>query len=83
MGARLILAAGVGEQTPRDLRRAGAAITRRLKTVESAAITVARRSTPAQVRALAEGLLLGGYSFKVTSSPKPEVLASVTLVVEH
>jgi leucyl aminopeptidase len=83
VGARLILAAGVGDRTPRDLRRSGAAIVRRLKTVESAAVTVARRSAPAQVRALAEGLLLGGYSFKVTNSPKPDVLASISLVVEH
>ncbi len=54
-----------------------------MKSVESAAITVARRSNPAQVRALAEGLLLGGYSFKVTNSPKPETLTSVTLVVDQ
>ena len=82
VGARLILAAGLGDGTPRDYRRAGAAIARRLKSVESAAITVARRSTPAQVKALTEGLLLGGYSFKVTNSPKPETLRSITLVVE-
>jgi leucyl aminopeptidase len=83
VGARLVLAAGLGDGTPRDYRRAGAAIARRLKSVESAAITVARRSSPAQVRALAEGLLLGGYSFKVTNSPKPETLASITLVVDQ
>jgi leucyl aminopeptidase len=83
VGARLILAAGLGDGTPRDYRRAGAAIARRLKSVESAAITVARRSTPAQVKALVEGLLLGGYSFKVTNSPKPETLTSITLVVDQ
>ena len=83
VGAGLILAAGLGDATPRDYRRAGAAIARRLKSVESAAVTVARRSTPAQIRALAEGLLLGGYSFKVTNSPKPETLASITLVVDQ
>jgi leucyl aminopeptidase len=83
VGARLILATGLGDGTPRDYRRAGAAIARRLKTVESAAITVARRSTPAQVKALTEGLLLGGYSFRVTNSPKPETLTSITLVVDQ
>ncbi len=83
VGARLILAAGLGEGAPRDYRRAGAAIARRLKGVESAAITVTQRSNPAQIKALTEGLLLGGYSFKVTNSPKPETLTSVTLVVDQ
>ena len=84
--SRLILAAGVGEQTPRDFRRAGAAIVRRLKGVDSAAVVVGRASD-AQVRALAEGLLLGGYSFKLTSSTgsadsDPAAL-SITIVVER
>ena len=81
--SRLVFAVGLGDRTPRDYRRAGAAIARRLKSVDTAAVTVARRSPPAQVRALAEGLLLGGYSFKVTNTPKPEVLKSVSLVVER
>jgi leucyl aminopeptidase len=82
-GARLVLAAGFGEQTPRDARRAGAAIARRLKGVESAAVTAVRRSPAAQVQALAEGLLLGGYGFKVTNTPKADTLASIAVVVEH
>ncbi|HTC69615.1 MAG TPA: leucyl aminopeptidase [Acidothermaceae bacterium] len=81
--SRLVFAVGLGDRTPRDFRRAGAAIARRLKSIDTAAVTVARRSPPAQVRALAEGLLLGGYSFKVTNTPKPEVLKSVSLVVER
>ena len=81
VGNRLLLAAGLGDGTPRDLRRAGAAIARRLKSVESAAVTLPGNSTPGHVRALAEGLLLGGYSFKVTNKPKPETLTSVQLVV--
>ncbi|HEY0868971.1 MAG TPA: M17 family peptidase N-terminal domain-containing protein [Acidothermaceae bacterium] len=44
VGARLVFAAGLGERTPRDYRRAGAAISRRLKNIDTAAITVARRS---------------------------------------
>jgi leucyl aminopeptidase len=83
VGARLVFAVGLGERTPRDFRRAGAAIARRLKNVDTAAITVARRSPGAQVRALAEGLLLGGYSFRVTNNPKPEVLRSVWLVADR
>ena len=83
IGGRLILAAGVGDGTPTDYRRAGAAIVRRLKSVESVAITVARRSSADEIRALTEGLLLGGYAFKVTNSPKPETLTSITLVVDQ
>jgi leucyl aminopeptidase len=82
-GERLLLAAGVGDGSPRDLRRAGAAIARRLKSVENAAITVVRGSSGAHVRALAEGLLLGGYSFKVTNNPKPDTLMTVRLVVDR
>ena len=82
-GSRILLAAGVGEDTPRDLRRAGAAIARRVKSVESVAVTAARRASAANLRALAEGLLLGGYSFKVTSAPKPDTLKTIALVVDN
>jgi leucyl aminopeptidase len=81
-GERLLIVAGIGGGSPRDLRRAGAAIARRIKTVPSASVTVGRRAGAAQLRALAEGLLLGGYSFKVTQSPKPDTLESITLVVD-
>jgi leucyl aminopeptidase len=81
-GSRVVLAAGVGGGTPRDLRRAGAAIARRVKSVESVAVTAARRASAANLRALAEGLLLGGYSFKVTSAPKPDTLKTIALVVD-
>ena len=81
--SRMILAAGFGERTPRDFRRAGAAIVRRLKNFDSAAVVVGR-ATDAQVRALAEGLLLGGYAFKVSSpadsTSKPP---SIAIVVEQ
>ena len=82
VGGRLVLAAGLGEQTPRDFRRAGAAIVRRLKSVESAAVVIGRASD-AQVRALAEGLLLGGYSFKLTSSEAASPALAITIVVER
>jgi leucyl aminopeptidase len=81
-GSLLLVVAGVGDGSPRELRRAGAAIARRLKPVASAAVTVGRRANGAQLRALAEGLLLGGYSFKVTGSPKPDTLESISLVVD-
>ncbi len=83
VGERLLLAAGVGDGGPRDLRRAGAAIARRLKNVESAVLPVARQPKPAALRALVEGLLLGGYRFKITNSPKPETLKRLALLAER
>jgi leucyl aminopeptidase len=80
---RLLLAVGVGDRGPRDLRRAGAAIARRLKNVESAALPLAKAAKPAGVRALVEGLLLGGYSFKVTNNPKPATLTRLLLLTER
>lgn len=80
---RLLLVAGVGDGGPRDLRRAGAAIARRLKNVESAALPLAKAPKPAGVRALVEGLLLGGYSFKITNNPKPAALKRLWLLAER
>ena len=80
IGERLLFAAGIGEGSPRDLRRAGAAVARRLKSVESAAVTLAAHLGATRLRALAEGLQLGGYSFKVTNNPKPETLQTVWLI---
>jgi leucyl aminopeptidase len=79
-GDRLLIAAGVGEGTPGDMRRAGAAVARRIKSVESAAVTLVAKAGAAHARALTEGLLLGGYSFKVTNKPQPETLRSVWIV---
>jgi leucyl aminopeptidase len=85
-GERLLIVAGVGDGTPRDLRRAGAAVARRIKSVPSAAITLGRRGNQAQLRALSEGLLLGGYGFKVTNSvgaSRPETLESIAILVDR
>ncbi len=54
-----------------------------MRSVESVAVTAARRASAANLRALAEGLLLGGYSFKVTSAPKPDTLKTIALVVDN
>jgi leucyl aminopeptidase len=79
VGDRLLIAAGVGAGTSRDFRRAGAAIARRVRSVETAAVAMPGGSA-AQVRAVAEGLLLGGYRFKITNNPKPQPLKSVVVV---
>ncbi|MGH8889576.1 MAG: leucyl aminopeptidase [Acidothermaceae bacterium] len=83
VGDRLLFAAGIGEGSSRDLRRAGAAVARRLKAVESAAVTLAAHLDAARLRALAEGLQLGSYSFKVTNNPKPETLKTVWLITDR
>ncbi len=80
---RVLLAVGVGDGGTRDLRRAGAAIARRAKHVDNVATTLARGRSRDHARALAEGVLLGGYSFKITNNPKPERLTAVRLVVDH
>jgi leucyl aminopeptidase len=78
-GDRLLVVVGVGAGAPGDFRRAGAALARRLRSVESAAVALPSGSG-AQVRAIAEGLLLGGYRFKITNNPKPQPLRSVVVV---
>ena len=80
VGDRLLMAAGVGGGSARDFRRAGAAVARRVKSVESVAFALPGGVAAGPLRALAEGLLLGGYSFKVTNNPKPPALTSVTIV---
>ena len=80
VGDRLLIAAGVGAGSPRDFRRAGAAIARRIRSVERAAVVLPANVAAAQLRAVAEGLLLGGYSYKITNNPKPPTLKSVAIV---
>jgi leucyl aminopeptidase len=82
-GDRLLILAGIGDGTPRDLRRAGAAVARRVKAVESVAVTLAAQAAPPHIRALAEGLLLGGYSFKITNKPQPETLALIWVLAQR
>jgi leucyl aminopeptidase len=83
VGDRLLLAVGTGDGSTRDLRRAGAAIARRVKHIDNVAIALARGRSADQARALAEGLLLGGYSFKITNNPKPEKLTTIRIVIDH
>ncbi|HET9186866.1 MAG TPA: leucyl aminopeptidase, partial [Acidothermaceae bacterium] len=80
VGDRLLIAVGVGGGSARDFRRAGAAVARRVKSVERAAVALPAGVGAGPLRALAEGLLLGGYSFKVTNNPKRQPLTSVTIV---
>jgi leucyl aminopeptidase len=61
MPARLYLV-GTGDAGPEDLRQAGAALSRTARGRESISTTLGAGANSAAVRALAEGLVLGGYT---------------------
>jgi leucyl aminopeptidase len=71
-----LLLVGVGDESARDLRRAGAAVGRATRGVERLATTVGCEGGATSTRAFVEGLLLGSYSPPrqgVTEGPKPPV----------
>lgn len=59
----LVLLVGVGEGSPDDLRRAGAALARRVKGRSTVATSLAALTDDVGLRALVEGLVLGSYEF--------------------
>src|SRR5690348_12306787 len=60
---------GVGDRSPRALRRAGGELGRMLKPGERALSLVVAGRSAAQVRLFAEGALLGSYRFSEKSGP--------------
>jgi leucyl aminopeptidase len=62
-GLRLVVLAGVGQGTPADLRRCGAALARRTKGFGTLATSVGSLSDDAGLRGLVEGLVLGSFGF--------------------
>ncbi|HEX5985442.1 MAG TPA: leucyl aminopeptidase [Nocardioides sp.] len=60
---RLVLLVGVGGGSPTELRRAGAALARRVKGHRAVATSLAALTDDAGLRALVEGLVLGSYEF--------------------
>ena len=60
---RLVLLVGVGAGSPDDLRRAGAALARRVRGRSSVATSLAALADDAGLRALVEGLVLGSFEF--------------------
>ena len=62
-GVRSVLLVGVGETRPSDLRRAGAALARRVRGRARVATSVPALAHDAGLRAFAEGLVLGSFSF--------------------
>ena len=78
-----VLLLGVGEASPADLRKAGAALARRGKDVAQLALDVRPLALDADgVAALAAGLLLASYSFSVKAEPAVRALTEVRLVAD-
>jgi leucyl aminopeptidase len=72
-GLQVVYLVGIGEARPSDLRRAGAALARRVRGRTLVATSLAATAHDAGVRALVEGLLLGSFGFhrKSTAPPGP------------
>jgi leucyl aminopeptidase len=76
-----MLLVGTGDGSPADLRKAGAALARRVKDAASLAVDLrAAELSGAGLRALVEGLLLASYSFSRKAEAKDAALTSITLV---
>ena len=89
LGARAVVLVGLGPRedlSPDALRRAGAALARRAKTVRTVATTLLAaapdESDPAaNAQALAEGIVLGSYQFlRYKADSKPSKLERVLVV---
>jgi leucyl aminopeptidase len=77
-----VLLVGTGSASAADLRKAGAALTRRAKGSVSLAVDLRGLTVDADsLRALAEGLLLASYTYSHKASPPARPLQQVTLVV--
>lgn len=63
-----LLTLGVGDDQPRDARRAGAALAKRIKNAEVVLCDVTASMSLASLKAFCEGLLLASYSFSRKSN---------------
>lgn len=70
---RSVLFVGIGEGTPADLRRAGAALARRTKGRQTLATSTAALTDDAGLRAFVEGLVLGSFGFHRRSTGPKEI----------
>jgi len=80
-----IVLLGVGDRSARALRRAGGELGRMLRPGDRAVASVVAGQPDDQVRAFAEGVLLGSYRFteKSAATPDPAQDAELTLLVTH
>jgi leucyl aminopeptidase len=70
---RTVLFVGVGSASARDLRRAGAALARKVKGRGTVATSLAALADDTGLRALVEGLVLGSFGFHRRSERPEEV----------
>ena len=76
----LVLLVGVGEGSPDDLRKAGAALARRTKGRSTLATSLAALTDDLGLRALVEGLVLGSFEFHWRSTgPQEQPVTRVVL----
>jgi leucyl aminopeptidase len=83
---RTLLLVGTGAADVPALRKAAAALVRRARSVPSISVvrtTLAWSASPDAVRAVAEALTLGAYSFTMRSEPRPATLTGVELLVRR
>ena len=66
-----VLFLGVGDASPAALRRAGAALARRLPAGRTALTTAVLDESDGGVQAFTEGILLGSYQFTMKSAASP------------
>jgi leucyl aminopeptidase len=79
-GPAQILLVGTGNGSPTALRRAGAALARRVRTKAHLATTFVAKGDALAVRAFVEGLVLGSYAFSMKSGErKQDSVAKVSL----
>ncbi len=80
---RSVLFVGVGRGEPADLRRAGAALARRVRGRGTVATSLAALSDDAGLRAVVEGLVLGSFGFhRRSTGPKEQPVSRVVLAGE-
>ena len=69
-GEGRVLLVGVGDGTPRDYRRAGAALARRARGLDRVVSTVTATGGDGELRAFIEGAILAGYAWRVKTDAK-------------
>jgi leucyl aminopeptidase len=75
-----VLFVGVGQGTARELRKAAAALARRVKGKDTMATSLAALSDDAGLRAVVEGLVLGSFGFhRRSEGPKEQPIVRVVL----
>jgi len=82
-GVRRLLLVGLGDGSPSHLRRAGAALARRVAGVRRVATDTALGLDAAAARAHLEGLLLAAYTFRSAGSAQPADRAPVAGIDLH